>query len=580
MHLASDIESLWRMKSWLGERRPVLGVDVETTGFNPHKGRIRLAQLGDAMTGWAIPWDGWSGAVMELLNSYEGPIVAHNASFDTRWLAVHGQWKVPWERMHDTMAMAHLDNNTRPRGLKPLADRLVDPRSSTGQAALDDGMKKQGWTWETVPYDYTPYWVYAALDPVLTCRIWEKLSPEVTSSFAYPYDIEMAATRICANMMMHGLLVDVPYVQKNISQLAAYAQSGREWLAANYGITSPLASASIARAFQALEVPVLFETSGGAPSFDKAALEFYVSNFPQLGALGTTLRNVRRAEKITGTYLQNFLDKRDADDILHYSLWVTGARTSRMSASDPNMQNLTRDDKVVRGSFIPHEGYRFISIDAKQIEARFAAHFSNDTGLIGAFDEADKTGRDFFSIIASEIYRAPVDKSDPRRQRTKNTVYGKIYGAGLDKMALTAGVPVPVMKPVYDGLKQRYPGLDKLMGLTTAYGRTHLRHGMPSVLTPTGRVLTCTPGKEYSLTNYLIQGHAGEVLKLGAARLEAAGFGEYMALPIHDEIILEVPEQDADRILHEVEDILNDRSTYRVPILWEGYVMPGRWEKH
>lgn len=580
LRLADNIDDIFELKRWMGQRRPTpLGVDTETTGFNPHKGNMRLCQFGDPMTGWAVPWEGWNGACMELLNAYDGEIVMHNMPFDARWLAVHGRWDVPWSRLHDTMAMAHLDNTSRPRGLKSLADRLVDPHASAGEKILQDGMRQQGWTWETVPYDWAPYWVYAAADPVLTTRIFQKLAPEVLENFAQPYDIELAASRFCANMMMHGLLVDVPYVTENIRKLTEYAEAGRQWLASEWGITSPMSGQQISKAWERCGVPILFHTTGGGPSFDKHALEFYVGNFPQLGALGSTLRNVRRAEKIVGTYLSNFLEMRDSADMLHYSLWVTGARTSRMSSSDPNMQNLTRDDKVVRGSFIPHPGMALLSIDADQIEARLAAHFSADPGLIAAFDQADRDGTDFFSIVASEIFRTEIAKSDPRRQRTKNTIYGKIYGAGLDKMALTAGVPVDQMRPVFEGLRARYPGLDRMMGLVTAYGRTHLRHGMPSVVTPTGRTLTCTPGKEYVLTNYLIQGHAGEVLKLGAARLEAAGFGPYMALPVHDEIIFEVPEDQADDLLHQAEEILCDRESYRVPITWSGKVMKERWVK-
>jgi DNA polymerase-1 len=584
LELVDSLDKALELKRWLGQRRETpLGVDTETTGFNAFKAgeRIRLGQLGDMRKGWAIPWDQWGGVFMEAVTRYEGPLVFHNSSFDIKWMQKHAYptWKAPWDRIHDTMTMAHLYDPTRPRGLKPLADRIVDPRASAGSDALSDGMKQQGWTWATVPFNFAPYWVYAALDPVLTVHVWEKLHKEIETEFAGPYDLEMNAARICTNMMEHGALIDVPYVEKAIHGLREYASQCRDWLRGNYGITSPQSGGQIQRAFERLGVPILFHTAGGAASFDKDALQFYINEFPQAEQLATTIRAVRRVEKTIGTYLENFLEMMDSGHRVHPSLWVAGAKTSRMSCSDPNLHNLTRDDKYVRGSIIAQEGYVLMSIDADQIEARLTAHFSQDPGLIEAFHEADRTGKDFFSIIASEIFSTVIEKKDPRRQRTKNTFYGKIYGAQTPKMAATAGIPVQQMAEFHGALNARYPGLNAYMEATMAEGRHNLVRGMPSVVTPTGRRLMCTPGKEYTLANFKAQGHAAEVLKMGGTRLDAAGYGQYLVIPVHDEFILEAPASQAEAILHEAEEALADRTSYSVPITWGGEIMKERWVK-
>ena len=585
VHLVRTFDDARQMAAWVGERHDgPLCVDWETTGLNPYKGKPRLVQLGDKQHGWVCPaGDGrsWSGFALELIENWRGDFAYHNAPFDIRWEQQHFGYQPPWERIHNTMTMAHLVDPTRPRGLKQLGDRLVDPHCSAGEAILNEGMRKQGWTFETVPVDFDPYWIYAGFDPVITAHVYDKLAPEVFGSFAYPYDIERAADRICISMMNHGALVDVPWVNRAITAYGQLSRDIRDWLKTYHGITSPLSSGQVQKALERLGVPILFYTKTGQASVTKEALETYVAMFPGAPAdLCTALRNVRKMEKSIGTYLENFLEMRDGNDRIHPSLWVCEAKTSRMTCSAPNMQNLTRDDRAVRGSFIAQEGYVLMGIDANQIEARLAAHFSEDPGLIAAFRQADETGEDFFMLLAREIYRdASILKSDPRRQRTKNVMYAKQFGAGTEKMAITAGVPVEQIAPVHASLNEKYPGLNMLMDRTVAEGKQHPHNGRPAVYLPTGRRLLAQPGKEYTLANYRIQGHAAEVLKMGAAKMEQMGLGPYMEMPVHDEFILEVPVNDAEEVKKLAEQALDNRTDYLVPITWSAEIMPERWVK-
>lgn len=586
VHLVRSLDDAWAMKRWASERRDgPLCVDWETTGLNPYNGKPRLVQLGDLRHGWVCPaGDGrsWSGAAFEVIEAWEGDFAYHNAPFDIRWEMFHFDYKPPWERIHNTMTMAHLVDPTRPRGLKLLGDRLVDPKCSAGESILAEGMRKQKWTYETVPVDFDPYWIYAGFDPVITAHVYDKLAPEVFSSFSYAYDIERAADRICIGMMNHGALIDVPWVNRAIDAYTRLANDIRDWLKTYYGITSPLSAQQIGRAFEKIGAPVMFWTPSGQPKMDKEALAFYAAEFEGTAVehLVRAIRNVRQMEKSVGTYLMNFLKMRDKHDRIHPSLWVCEAKTSRMTCSDPNFQNLTRDDKAVRGSVIAAPGYVLLAVDANQIEARLAAHFSQDPGLIEAFKRSDQTGEDFFMLLAREIYQdSTIQKSDPRRQRTKNVMYAKQFGAGTEKMAITAGVPVSQIAPVHASLNERYPGLNMLMNRTVAEGRAQLHNGRPAVYLPTGRRLLATPGKEYTLANYRIQGHAAEILKIGAAKMEAVGLAPYMVMPVHDEFILEVPEDQVQEIKNVVEETLSNRTDYLVPITWSADIMEERWVK-
>jgi DNA polymerase I-like protein with 3'-5' exonuclease and polymerase domains len=586
LHLVDSIDKLWQMKEWAGERRETpLGFDTETGGLSVEKDKLRLIQLGDLNHGWAVPFEMWGGGALEILSQYEGPLVGHNVPFDTRFIGYHAGWQAPWHKIHDTMTMAHLVNPRFPKGkmmsagLKQLGDALIDPRASSGQAALSEGMRKQKWTWATVPLTFAPYWIYGALDPVLTCHVWRKLSPEVESSFSEVYDFERAVSRVLTAMMLKGMLIDVPYTEKKIDDIDTFSRDGRKWLSTTFGIDSPMSGLSIARTIESYGQEIIWRTEHGQPQMDKEALRYYGDNAaaPLVRELCTTVLTLRHAEKMRGTYLENLLGLRDKSDCVHASIWSLGARTSRMSVTDPALQTLPRDDLIVRGCFIPRPGCVLISIDASQIESRLAAHFSGDRGLIEAFRAADKGGGDFFCEVATEIFGEKITKQDKRRQHTKNTVYGSIYGAGSDKMALTAGVSPAVMAPVKQAFDARFPGLRELQNRILAEAR---QHNPMCVYTPLGRRLLLDDERAYTQgTNALIQGHAAEILKKGLLDLDAAGFGDCLLLPVHDEVILEVPEGNAEDALRQVGKILTNRTDYAVPLTWDGKIMEERWIK-
>jgi DNA polymerase-1 len=218
----------------------------------------------------------------------------------------------------------------------------------------------------------------------------------------------------------------------------------------------------------------------------------------------------------------------------------------------------------------------FISIDADQIEMRMAAHFSRDKNLIADFLEADATGQSFFVLAASRIFREDVKKSDPRYSHTKNASYGQIYGASLATAAVTAGVPVSQMTDPYNGFRERYAGVFDLMGQLINRGK---RGGRPYAEAIDGRRLYVNRGHEYAILNTQIQGSAAIVLKRGLIDLDAAGFGPWLRLDIHDEHLLEVPVEYAEEALRKAEEILTNRTDFAVPLTWSGKILTERWVK-
>ena len=580
LNLVETIDDAMAFKRWVGERREgPLGIDTETEGLHYWRHGLRLIQIGDLRTGWAIPWQRWGGAALEVMNAWDGDWVAHNGPFDFKSIKHHTGFEIPWHRTDDTLTMGRLDNPVRQNGLKPLSTSLIDRRANAGQKALDEAFAANKWNWATVPLNFPPYWHYSALDPVLTAHLRKHFAPRIAAECPEAYALERSANRLCTLMSMKGMLVDVPYVEKSIDGFDKSSREIRAWLKKAHKITSPKSGGQLRRALEALGQEVLFWTDRGTPQFDKDALVFYEKNGENdaVKQLAAYIRAVRHVEDIRDRYSMKFLELRDDDDVIHANINVMGARTGRMSVSDPALQQLPRDDVVIRGSFVPRPGNVFITCDLDQIEARLAAHFSQDEGLIQAFLDADAGGSDFFCAVASTIFGEPVTKADKRRQMTKNTVYGSLYGSGVETMARTAGVPVDQMAPAKKAFDERFPGLPRYAGQLIRESR---RSNPPSIRGPLGRLLIADKGREGTqILNAYIQSHAAELMKQFLVRIDTAGLGDALRLVVHDEAIIEVPAEDAVEALKVVQDCMTERMAYRVPLTAGGSILTERWAK-
>jgi len=581
LRLVQNVDDAADFMRWLGERRSgkYLGVDTETGGFHHWRDPLRLVQFGDKSQGWAIPWERWGGVAIEALNKYDAPTVLHNAPFDARFLIHHSgkdlkRWK--WEWVNDTMTMAHLLNPLRPKGLKPLAAMYVDAKAVAAQRQLDEGMASNKWTWKTVPIDYPPYWIYGAMDPVLTCHLADRFEPQIAASYQNVYDLELNTLRIVTNMMLKGARVDLDYSQQKMTQLMDWAGEARQWLADEHGIGNATSNPQVIKYFQNAGIPIPDKrTKGGAQSLDKEVLEELVGTTDSVVA--KYVLGIRRAEKTVGPYFKNFLElahHTDEGDILHPTIWSMGTRTARMSISDPALQTLPRKDPTVRNGFIAREGNGLITSDYDQVEARLTAHFAEDEAMCAAFGQGD-----FFYALATQIFGRPIAEIlKEERQLTKNTTYGKLYGAGPPKMAATASVPLEVMLPVVQAFDRAFPGIKRLqrrINDTAKYRQES--EGTPYIITPEGRRLIADDDKEYTLTNYLIQSHAAEIFKRALINMDAAGLGDYMILPVHDEIVLDVPLDLHEEVLPIIRDGMQNLTDYRVPITATPEVITGAW---
>jgi DNA polymerase-1 len=573
--LLESVDDAQEFKRWLGERRPVLGFDTETTGLTWWGARdaVRLAQFGDAMTGWAIPFERWSGVVEEAFKEYEGPIAGHNTRFDLRFMHHHGI-EVDQRLVHDTMLAANALWPNQRLGLKWLATKHIDPAAASGESALTDAMTGGSWNWRTVPVDLPQYWSYGALDTVLTARLHELMQPMLKAEkLEEVYELECAVSQVLYKMETRGARIDVPHCHKQYELLTAYAKDARAYVQDTWGI-SPTAKDEVIQFLSAQGYNFHKRTPGGSLKLDEDVLSSIQHPVAEM------ILNVRRAEKLASTYFSNFVDLVDDNGMLHCSVRQVGARTGRMSITDPALQTLPRDNKTVRNAFIPIDPeHRIATIDYDQIEMRIFAHFAGEEEMIRQIRDL---GVDLHTAVCRAIYGIPDDQIPPAalRQITKSSNFAKVYGAGAKKFALTAGITEEEGIAFYATYDNTFPRVKMFQRELSdiAHGR-FVTEGRAYVRAPSGRLHITDDDSTYKLTNFLVQGTAADVLKQKIVELDLCGFGDYMFLPVHDEILFDFPEDRAVELIAEAAEIMTDRTNFAVPLTVSASPPMEKWTK-
>lgn len=568
LHLVNDMATANELMTWLGERRVGdIAFDTETTGLSPEHDHVRLVQIGDEIHGWAIPWVTWGGVFLEVLKRYDGRLIAHNLKFDAAMVRSTCGVDLPQDRCDDTRLMAHVLEPTYSTALKALAARHVDPAAGALQDQLGKSLNS-GWTWATVPIDYEPYWTYAALDTVLTARLASVLRQRlVAARSTRAYELELAASWVCERMERNGITVDREYATAAFTAFKDEAKQLSDWCKENFGCR-PSQNADVAAALVAEGVNLPRTTRSGAVQLDKEVLG------PIDHPLAQVVLRYRQLTKLANTYIKNFLEMTSDDDPrLRPRINTVGARTGRMSMDTPNLQNLPRRSETnaaaitVRNCLVASPGGVLLMVDYDQIELRLLAHLAGDEGLRAAFRNA--ADLDFFTAAARSIFNDPgLGRKDDRRQYTKNAFYAMGYGAGAAKFAATAGLPLEAGQAIYNAIDSEFPGIRGFSREVEAKATMRMRdEGIAYVRSPlTGRRHPADDDRMYTLVNYLIQGMAAELLKIKLVELDAAGFGPYMCLPVHDEVVFDVPADQVREFAQTAVQVMSDPAMLTVPI--------------
>lgn len=562
------LDDVMEFKRWLGQDRAVLAYDIETSGLSWHRDVIRLAQFGDARSAWVLSYEEWRGVVREALTTYTGPIVGHNVRFDIHF-TLHDLGlpteALDWTRIHDTLLMAHLIDPSRPKGLKPLAARYINPAAVAGQKDLDDDMHRGKWDWATVPIDLPSYRFYAGLDTSLTALLYEKFSPYIAKHYQRAYELEQMVAKPLFIMERKGMLLDPAYTEKAQGLLLDRADEVAAEVEQTWGI-------NVGSLHAAGEIMV---DDGWQPE------EFTKSGNPSLTAeileqidhpLAEKIVTWRIARKAANTWLSKFLTAVDSHGRVHPNIRQVAARTGRMSVSDPPLQQLPRERDAkekglpsIRDCFVATPGTAIISADFSGIEARLFAHFAAEPDMLRTIHE----GGDLHALVAAAAYQIPIGEvTKDQRQIAKAVNFASLYGAGPAKVAKTAKISEDESRDFFTRRNSAFPGIKRFQYRIMDRADEQRKSGETAhVTTHIGsRISIKDDEPEYRLTNYLIQGSAAVVLKDRILSLHNAGLTDMMCLPVHDEVLFEVPVEDTEEVRHVIAENMPDLTTFDVPL--------------
>ncbi|ALA46409.1 DNA polymerase [Mycobacterium phage Rufus] len=543
-------------ESFIRSNLRILGLDTETTDLGIYKPDfgIRLIQFGNPWESWVLPVErggAFVGAAVTALQKVQR-FVIHNAAFDLQ--VIERTLGVPmeqmWPKVEDTKIYSHLvDPRAYKEGgtghkLEELTKFYIDPVTAEEvKASMARLAKKHKTTkdkiWALVDLDDPDYELYAGMDTILVSRLLGKVAPLVPESShkLIPYEHKLA--EVMSYVERTGFLLDVDYSEKLSADMLRKAEHYTAVARYAYGVDSVNSTEKLADGLERTGVKIKGRTATGKRQVNAELLEALAEEGNALAKAAIEAKKWGSWEK---TWVRNFIERRDADDRVHPGINPLQARTGRMSTSNPSAQNLPSGDWMVRRCFLADPGQIIASVDYRAQELRVLAALSGDQTMLRAFEEE------------SDLHQVTADAAGVDRKIGKMANFLVCYGGGAGKLATNAGITFPEAKKVLEVFATTYPGVD------TLNKRMQQEAGSAGfITTPTGRRLPVDPDRAYSALNYLIQSSSRDVTGAAVLRLHEAGFTPNMRLVVHDEVLLSLPEADAEVAVKEVGQIMEQR---------------------
>jgi DNA polymerase-1 len=577
-------------------RAEAFAFDTETTGVDPMT--AQLVGLALAITpdeGYYVPvghqtgerqlsWQVVRQRLKSLLEDPAIPRYAHNAEYDVLVLAQHGiqTQGVTFDTM---LAEWVLDPASRNLGLKNLAWARLGVEMTRLEELIGAGKSKRSMA--QVPVSQAAS--YAAADAYVTYRLVEPLTTELRKRQLWPLfdEVEMPLLPVLAAMEQAGVKLDTDYLQemsnslsRRLSELTRqiYQLVGRSF---NIGSTQQLSDAL----FVTLGLPArgLRKTKSGHYSTAADVLEKLRGAHPVVDFV----LEQRELAKLQTTYVEALPQLvNPATGRVHTSFNQTGTVTGRLSSSNPNLQNIpirTEQGRQVRRAFVAEEGWLLLGADYSQVELRVLAHVSQDAGLLEAF----RRDEDIHRTTAAAVYGVPLaEVTYDMRRVAKTANFAMIYGSSAFGLAQQTGLSQDEAAKFMDAYFARFPRVRAYIENTKkqAAGRGYLetllgrRRYFPE-LSPKSKV---TPGQrraaERTAINAPIQGSAADIIKIAMIRLHRAlrerHFRSRMILQVHDELVLEVPQEEMDAVCPLVIEIMEGAFDLAAPLKVDAEIGP------
>lgn len=587
------------LEAWIGklESAQLAALDTETTSLDPFRAELVGLSFSVAPESAAyVPVaHRYAGAPDQLalevvlerlkpwLEAADQAKVGQNIKYDMHVLANHGIALAGVE--HDTLLQSYVLESHQPHNMDSLAARHLGLTTITYDSVTGKGAKRIGF--EQVSVETASG--YSAEDADVTLQLHRALAPQIEGDEKMRRiyrEIEIPVLGVLWRMERTGVLLDVQLLADLSREFGAkmleveaksHAQAGQP-----FNLNSPRQIQEIL--FEQMKLPVLKKTPSGVPSTDEDVLAQLALDHP----LPKLILEYRGLAKLKSTYTDKLGGMiHPATGRVHTSYSQAVAVTGRLSSSDPNLQNIpvrTSEGRRIREAFIAPPGSVIVSADYSQIELRIMAHISRDESLLAAF----AAGEDIHRATAAEIFGLPAaELTGEQRRYAKAINFGLIYGMSAFGLARQLDIERNAAQQYMDRYFARYPGVAQYMQRTreaartdgyveTVFGRRlwlpEIRNGSPAR----------RQAAERAAINAPMQGTAADLIKMAMIRvhdwLERDRLDSKLIMQVHDELVLEVPEGELERVRTRLPMLMSGVAELAVPLSVE--VGAGEnWEK-
>jgi len=571
------------------KKSSVIAFDTETTSIDQMQAELVGISLAvSSEGGYYIPVGHKEGTQLPLeqvLAALKDPLtdpsiqkIGHNIKYDYILLARAGLKAHPLS--FDSMIAEWVINpSSRNLGLKKLAWVRLNQSMSEIESLIGKG-KSQITMAEVAIRDAAKYAVEDAVMVLLLQPLLEKDLIRVGSLDLYN-QIEMPLVSVIASMEMEGIGLDKKFLQDMSLQLEEELQKleGEIYQAVGheFNLNSPKQLSEALFSTLDLSPP---NRKSKTPSGYYSTAAKVLETLKDDHIVPAWVLKYREYAKLKSTYVDALPEQVNPDtQRVHTSYNQTGSVTGRIASSNPNLQNIpirTELGRMVRKAFVAAPGFSLLAIDYSQIELRVAAHMAGDQAMLKAFRE----GQDIHTATAAAIHSIPMNEvTDQQRRDAKATNFGLIYGMSAYGLTQSTDLTLAEAETFVETYFERFPGirdyLDKIKEqaknkgyVETLLGRKRYFPGLASTTNYNLR-----RREEREAINAPIQGTAADIMKLAmikvAEKLGKSGLSARMLLQVHDELVLEAPDQEVDQTIELVQSCMENVYSLDIPLTTE-----------